>query len=91
MNYKILKRTSREITKNPVRLKFVSDHLKTIMMRMNLLVSFVLDLMLSVIDWNNVKLVKKKISKELMPSNMASVRHQTRWWDWYISEDDKKK
>ena len=33
------------------------------------------------------KAVKEKINKELMPV----VWHSTRWWDWCISEDMRKK
>ena len=33
------------------------------------------------------KAIKKDLSKELMPV----AWHPTRWWDWYLSEDEKKK
>ena len=32
------------------------------------------------------KACKKEINKELMPAEW----HLTRWWDWCLSEDEKK-
>ena len=49
-NYKVLNRIIWEITKNPVILEFVPDHLQTILMKMILLVLFLLNLLLGAMD-----------------------------------------
>ena len=56
---------------------FYEDHSETI---------FISDFWLGPIDLNNVKHLKKDINKDLMPV----AWHPTRWWDWFLAEDEKK-
>ena len=57
-----------------------------ISMKIILILSFMSDLQLGVIDLNNAEHRKKDISKELKPA----AWHPTRWWDWCFPEDEKK-
>ena len=47
---------------------------------MTLKVLFILDFSIGTVNLNN------EINKELMPATW----HPTRWWDWYMIEDEKK-
>ena len=57
-----------------------------IFMKMMLILSF----MSVIFAWRNKsekhKALKEKISKELIPV----ACHPTRWWDWFMREDEKK-
>ena len=55
-------------------------------MKMTLKLLFMSDSLLGIVNFKKCNALKKKISKELMPL----VWHPKIWWNFCISEDEKK-
>ena len=55
-------------------------------MRTILVLSFLSDFWLGILNLENRKNFKKEFSEELM----SVAWHSNRWWDWSMSEDSKK-
>ena len=55
-------------------------------MKMILKLLFMSDFWLDITKFEKCKAFKKDLSKELVPG----VWHPTTWWDWCMSEDEKK-